>query len=107
MNFSKGFHRKCEGQEITLGILPSKKTDAALLMGKTLYRRKISLIQCNKKGMRRERQPVGSVRWYSPLWKDTNWNELHRKMKDRNSSVEEWERAIKMRKLQPQGKTSL
>lgn len=50
VNFSKGFHRKCEEQEITLGILPGRKTDAALLMGKTSYPRKISLIQRNKKG---------------------------------------------------------
>lgn len=50
---------------------------------------------------------MGSMRWYLPLPKDTKWNELHRKMQDTNSSVEEWERAIKMRKLQPQGKTSL
>lgn len=50
VNFSKGFHRKCEEQEITLGILPGRKTDAALLMGKTSYPRKFSLIQRNKKG---------------------------------------------------------
>lgn len=40
VNFSKGFHRKCEEQEISLVILPSRKRDAALLMGKTSYPRK-------------------------------------------------------------------
>lgn len=38
--------------------------------------------------MRRESQHVGSMRWYLPLPQDAKWNELHRKMKDRNSSVE-------------------
>lgn len=48
VNFSKGFHRKCEEQDITSGILPSRKTDAALLTGKASDPRKISLIQHNK-----------------------------------------------------------
>lgn len=99
VNYSKGFHRKCEEQEITLGILPSRKTDAALLTGKASDPRKISLIQHNKKGMRKERQPVGSVRQYLPLLRATKWKALHRKTKDTNSSVKEWESAIKMRRL--------